>query len=174
MGFFVGIIKSVLTEEGQVVAVVMTGSGRAVTAQVMQAGPIDFFPCVGDRALCFELGEEIVVSAVFAEDSSTGIGEARIFGRNAAGVVVSTIHLKETGQIVLTPATSVSVGAGVSAVALSTNVEALWTCLLTALKGWTGTKPPDGGVGLAAALTAAFATAGLDPPVVGSTNLKAD
>ena len=163
----IGTIKEIRTVDGQHVAsVLIYGGPDVVTAVVMQPGNIDFHPIPGDGVLCHENGREIVISAVFANDASAQLGETLIFARNPAGQVSASIHLKADGSVV--------VGDGSDFAAMATKVQALWTCLFTALKAWTGSKTPDGGVALAAALVTAFTSAALDPPNVASQNLKAD
>lgn len=172
----IGIIKEIRITGDQHVAVIETGAGPAVTATVMQPGNMDFCPMPGDAVLYHENGREIVISAISAQNASTGLGETLIFARDATGQVSASVHLKATGQVVIShgEGQTVVAGTGSDSVAMSTKVQTLWTCLLTALKAWQEPKPPDGGVALAAALVTAFTSAALDPPNVASKNLKAD
>jgi len=132
-------------------------------------------PPVGSEAVVAYLGGNRDHGVVIVCDSGTW----RVTGLVSGEVAIYSqfgqkILLKEDSSVEITASGGVSVGAGSDSVAMAVKVELMWTTLLTALKAWTGTKTPDGGVALAAALVTAFSTAGLDPPNVASTNLKAD
>lgn len=158
----VGYIKEVKIVDGHIVAVVMTGTGQAVTATIMHAAGAEFYPRPGDTVLFHWAGQEVLVSAVLTEDTTTKKGESLIFSRDASGGVAAKVHLKTNGEVV--------VGNGDSPVALAKKVDELWDTLYNVFTGW---KPvyKDGGAALQTAFTAAFKS---NPQTVGSSNLKAD
>lgn len=160
----IGTIKEIKPVDGQLQAVIETGSGPAVTATIMQAGAVDFFPIPGDRVLYHYAGKEVVVSAIFSEDNSAAPGEWLVFSRNPAGEVQAVLHLKADG--------TVNAGTGADFVALAAKVDALWATLDKLFRtDWTPVAN-DGGAALQMAwLTVAFPT---PPSSVASTNLKAD
>jgi hypothetical protein len=96
----IGHIKEVSIEDGQITAVVETGTGQAVTARVMAASGAEFYPMPGDSVLCHRAGQEVVVSAVLHGDASTERGEGVIFARNELGEIVAKIWLYPDGDIV--------------------------------------------------------------------------
>ena len=166
-----GVIKEIRVVEGQLKAVIETGSGPAVTATIMQAGTVDYHPLPGDRVLYHYAGQEVVVSAIFSEDNLAALGEVLIFGRDATGVVQVTFHLKADGWAV--------VGTGADAVAMSTPLDTYLSNLLnTVAPGGVAIVTPAVGQpcpvasAILAAMIAAFPPAGV--AACGSTNLKAD
>lgn len=94
----IGTIKEVSTSAGQHTVFVEDGPGPGVTATILQSGAVDFQPMRGDRVLYHDTGQEIVVSAIFSEDASSGPGEWLVFSRNASGAVTATLHLKADGE----------------------------------------------------------------------------
>jgi hypothetical protein len=163
----IGHIKSTQIVDGQITAVVETGTGQAVTGIVMPASGSEFHPMPGDRVLFHWAGQEVHISAVVSEDASTGRGESLIFSRNAAGQVVASVHLRDNGQVVITT-TGAVVGNGASPVALAQKVDMLWTALWGFINGCT----PVYETSLKANFLVAFPPPG--PQTVGSSNLKAD
>ena len=158
----VGHIKEIKTVDGHIVAVVMTGTGQSVTATIMQAAGAEFYPRPGDTVLFHWAGQEVLVSAVLSEDTTTEKGESLIFSRGASGEVAAKVHLKTNGDVV--------VGDGASPVALAQKVDALWDTLYSVFTGWSPVSK-DGGGALKTAFTAAFSS---NPQTVGSSNLRAD
>jgi hypothetical protein len=166
----IGTIKETSTVDGQIKAIVETGSGPAVTVVIMQSGGVDFHPMPGDTVLYEQTGEEINVTAVFSQDSTTAAGEWLAFSRNAAGTVMASIYLKANGEVIITPTLTAKVGTGADFVALAAKVDALWLTLYTLLTTWTPATG-DGGLAFKTAALLAFPA---PPATVASANLKAD
>lgn len=164
----IGHIKEVSIEDGQITAIVETGTGQAVTARVMAASGAEFYPMPGDSVLCHKAGQEVVVSAVLHGDASTDRGEGVIFSRNESGDVVANIHLKADGKVIVKPTTGVEIGNASDFVAMSKKVDALWAALWGVINGWA----PVYESALKTSFLAAFPPPG--PASVASTNLKAD
>ena len=157
----IGLIKEIRTQDGQHVAIVETGSGPAVTATVMQSGNADFCPMPGDRVLFHRNGREIVISAIFAQTATAGMGETLIFARNAEGAVTATFHLKADG--------TVAAGAGSDAVAMGAKTDAIVSVIASTATGQVCASP-----GSACPFATALKAAMEALPSVASTNLKAD
>jgi hypothetical protein len=180
----IGHIKEVKVEDGQVISIIETGSGPAVTATIMPMGALDFQPLPGDSVLFHRAGKEIAVSAVFSEDNQAGPGEAVLFSRQMVDKTISItamVHLKSDGKIELKPGAgkAAEVGTGSDAVAKSTPLDTYLSALLTAVapSGTPIVTPAPGAtcpvaVAIKAAMMAAFPPAGSGS--CGSTNLKAD
>lgn len=157
-----GIIKEIRITDGQLKAIVETGSGEAVTATVMQAGTVDYYPLPGDRVLYHYAGQEVVVSAIFSEDNSVALGEILLFSRDAAGVVQATFHLKADGLTV--------VGQGLDFVAMAAKVNAMFALIDSIITTWVPVAN-DGGAALQTLWSTAYPAGKQD---VDSANLKAD
>jgi len=175
----IGHIKEVTITDGQITAVVETGTGQAVTAKLMAAAGAEFYPLAGDAVLFHWAGQEVIISAVLHGDASTAGGEALVFSRNASGDVVASIYLKADGKVIITT-TGAEVGAGGDAVAMSTPINTFLDTLAAAVSpGGVGIVTPSPGaacpvaVAIRAAMSAAFPPA-LSPASTGSTNLRAD
>jgi len=159
----IGQIKEVKIVDGRIEAVVETGTGQEVTANVMAGAGSEYHPLAGDTVLFHWVGQEVVVAAVIGADASANAGEALIFGRNASGVVVSSVHCKADGTVVT--------GFGADFVAMAAKVDLLWATLWGTFNTWAPVAQ-DGGAALKTAFLAAFPPPG--PSSVASTNLKAD
>jgi hypothetical protein len=175
----IGHIKSTQIVDGQITAVVETGTGQTVTGIVMPASGSEFHPLPGDRVLFHWAGQEVHISAVVSEDASTGKGESLIFSRNAAGQVVASVHLRDNGEVVITT-TGAVVGNGASPVALALPINTFLSSLVGAVSpGGSSILTPTPGsqcpvaTAIRAASTAAFPPI-LSEPDCGSENLKAD
>jgi hypothetical protein len=164
-----GTIKSIEVEDGQLKAFCDTGFGPMFTATIPQMGG-DFRPIAGDSVTAIKMGQEWIAFSIVAKDAESGAGEHMFFARNAAGEVVSSVHAKADGSVVITPTTTCSVGNGGDFVALSQKVDILWTTLWTAFNTWAPVAQ-DGGAALKTAFLAAFPST---PQSTASTNLKAD
>jgi hypothetical protein len=164
----IGHIKEVSIEDGQITAIVETGTGQAVTVRVMAVSGAEFYPMPGDSVLCHRAGQEVVVSAVLHGDASTERGEGIMFSRNESGDIVANIHLKADGKVIVKPTTGVEIGNASDFVAMAAKVDALWTALWGVINKWT---PVYEGA-LRTSFLEAFPTPG--PSSVASTNLKAD
>lgn len=161
----IGQIKELSIVDGQITAVVETGSGPAVTATVMPQAGGEFHPQVGDTVYFRHAGQEVVVLGIFSSDAITTPGESLIFARNAAGEVVTKIHLKADGIAY--------VGTGLDFVALAAKVDASIDAIVNAIAG-AAVLAGDGGAAFKANIGAAL---GISLPAIGSvasTNLKAD
>lgn len=161
----IGTIKEISTVDGQHTVIIETGSGPAVTATVMQSAGVDFQPLAGDRAVYHYAGSEVVVSAIFSEDATSGPGEWLVFSRDSAGVVQAKVHLKSDG--------TVNCGTGADFVSMSTTtdqkIEAIYNAIAAAVVG-----SADGGATFRTNIIAAL---DISWPAIGSiasTNLKAD
>lgn len=153
----IGHIKSTSIVDGQITALVETGTGQELTAIVMADSGSEFHPVPGDTVLFHHAGQEVIVSAVcHGEDATTSQGESLMMARGADGRVRSAVHMKSDGSIHIN-SNNVSIGNGSDAVAMATKVEQLFTVLRTTCGSWAkATHTPDGGVGLATAIEAAL------------------
>ena len=169
----IGHIKEIKVVAGQVIAIIETGSGPAVTGTIMPMGSLDFQPLVGDSVVFHKAGQEIVVTAVFSEDSTAGPGETVLFSRSGPMAIMAIVHLKADGVIEIKPGPGQVAGVGTATdfVAMATKVDLLWSTLWTVFNSWV-VAPTDGGGALKTAFLAAFPPPG--PNSVASTNLKAD
>lgn len=166
----IGHIKEVSIEDGQITAIVETGTGQAVTARVMAASGAEFYPLPGDSVLCHKAGQEWDVSAVIHGDASAGPGEGIIFSRDESGEVVANIHLKADGKVIVKSTTGVEIGNASDFVAMSAKVDALWETLWEMFTAWSPLAN-DGGAALKTQFQSSFQS---KPSSVASTNLKAD
>jgi hypothetical protein len=92
------------------------GDGDPTTHDHWQPAGDDAQPCVGDAVLLVDSpgsGEEEIVA--YADVKNAGVvaaGERRLYGRNAGGTIVVSLHLKADGAAVLANAAgSITLGA---------------------------------------------------------------
>jgi hypothetical protein len=95
---FIGQIKEVFIEDGQILCSVETGTNQGVTAFVMQAGGMEAYPARGDYVLCQRADKEVAVVATWSEESSTSQGDVLLFSRSASGNVAASVRLSSDGS----------------------------------------------------------------------------
>lgn len=163
----IGRIKEIFKEDGEITAIVETGTGQEVTVKIMASSGSEFHPMPGDSVLCHRAGQEIIVSAVLHGDASTERGEGIIFSRNLSGQIVASINIKADGKVTVTPTTGVEIGNGSDFVAMASKVDLIWTTFWNVINAWAPVYE--------ASLKSAFLAAFPNPNnSVASTNLKAD
>lgn len=176
----IGHIEKVSTVDGHIVCDVDIGSGPVVSAILYASGCSEMHPMKGDRVVFVRTGQEIIITAVLANEASTTRGQALIFSRNESGEVVASILLGSDGRVTVSPAAGARVGNGNSPVALATPLNTFLSTLVNAVSpGGTSVVTPSPGAAcpvataIRAAATAAFPPA-LSSPNCGSSNLSAD
>jgi hypothetical protein len=178
----IGTIKEFVSyEEGQIAAIIADGCGVEVTATIMPMGNLDFHPLVGDTVVFHYAGQEVVVTAVFSEDSTAAPGQAILFARQADGNIVASILLHSNGEILVTLGNgkTMRIGNGTDFVAMSAGINTYLSTLSAAVApGGTPVVTPAVGqpcpvaTAIVAALLAAYPPSGT--PACQSSNLQAD
>lgn len=106
----IGTVKQVTIDADGLDCVVTLAGDVEVTATIYGLPGVECYPLPGDEVKISWCGGSYVIDAVFrAKHADLGEGETILYGRDGSGVVVSTVHAKADGTVVLNGGTESAV-----------------------------------------------------------------